>query len=293
MDNSNKLLCIAYINIHGQTGLTIEKQLQIENSMIRNDIDICHCQEIHVEENTFEECTLLSSSYNITSNSSDNRYSTASLVKNCYNISNINLDIDGKVIIFDIENITIGNIYLPSGTDAISRSKRESLLSETIPRMLINRQMSRLIGGDWNCILNKEDATNYPEQKLSPSLVRLVKTFSFQDSYRILYPSRKCFSRYYETKFGGGASRLDRNYQYGQIMINEAKYESIAFSDHMAHILKINIPECIMKCKSPKSRPLFKTIPEVVLDEVFHSRLKGAMEQLLDSPYYPSVVKPY
>ena len=192
------------------------------------------------------------------------------------------MDIDGKVIIFDIENITIGNIYLPSGTDAISRSKRESLLSETIPRMLINRQMSGLIGGDWNCILNKEDATNYPEQKLSPSLVRLVKTFSFQDSYRILYPSRKCFSRYYETKFGGGASRLDRNYQYGQIMINETKYESIAFSDHMAHILKIDIPECIMKCKSPKSRPLFKTKPEVVLDEVFQSRLKGAMEQWLD-----------
>jgi len=256
MDNSNKLLCIAYINIHGQTGLTIEKQLQIENSMIRNDIDICHCQEIHVEDNTFEECTLLSSSYNITSNSSDNRYGTASLDKNCHNISNINLDIDGKVIIFDIENITIGNIYLPSGTG--------------------------LIGGDWNCILNKEDATNYPEQKLFPSLVRLVKTFSFQDSYRILYPSRKCFSRYYETKFGGGASQFDRNYQYGQIMINEAKYESIAFSDHMAQILKINIPECIMKCKSPKSRPLFKTKPEVVLDEVFQSRLKGDMEQRLD-----------
>ena len=233
-DFNNNVLNLAYLNVHGQSGIKLEKKLQIEEFIRTNNIDILHCQEINIGEDTFAECNFISSSYNIICNNSPNKYGTASMVKNEYNVENILLDTTGRIIIFDVDNITFGNFYLPSGTDNISRSSRENFCAETIPKLLINTKDSGCCGGDFNCIINKEDATRNPESKLSPSLKRLVKTFSWQDSYRTLYPSSKCFSRYYgNDRYGEGATRIDRNYHYGSIEIVEVKYCSVAFSDHM------------------------------------------------------------
>ena len=58
-ENENTLK-IAYMNIRGQTGLNLQKQLQIEHFIRINDIDILHCQEIDVDENTFNDCNKLS-----------------------------------------------------------------------------------------------------------------------------------------------------------------------------------------------------------------------------------------
>ena len=59
------ILTTAFINIRGQTGLHLSKQLQIENFIRENRIDILHLQESHIEENTFSECNLIASGYNI------------------------------------------------------------------------------------------------------------------------------------------------------------------------------------------------------------------------------------
>ena len=48
------------------------------------------------------------------------------------------MDTQGRAIFFDIENITLGNIYLQSGTDGQSRGQREQYSSETIPQLLVN-----------------------------------------------------------------------------------------------------------------------------------------------------------
>ena len=125
---------------------------------------------------------------------------------------------------FDIDNMTFGNIYLPSGSDNVSRSSRENYCSEIIPQLLINCKMSGCCGGDFNCISKKEDATKNPESKMSPSLKRLERIFSWQDSFRTLYPSKKCFSRYYANdRHGDGASRIDRSYHFGEVGIQQAK----------------------------------------------------------------------
>ena len=129
---------IAYINIKGQTGLPLSKQLQIEHFIQINDIDILHCQEIDIQEDTFDECNYISACYNVISNNSQNKYGTATIVKNEFYVENIGFDSKGRIIIFDIENITFGNCYLPSGTDASARSSREKYFSEIIPNMLIN-----------------------------------------------------------------------------------------------------------------------------------------------------------
>ena len=62
---------------------------------------------------------------------------------------------DGRVIIFDIGYMTLGNLYLPSGTDAASRSNRENYFSEIIPQLLVDRQDMGIVGGDMNCIMRR------------------------------------------------------------------------------------------------------------------------------------------
>ena len=57
-------------------------------------------------------------------------------------------------------DITIGNFYVFSGTDGLSRNKRENFLAEVIL-------------SDLNSIIDKKDA------KMSPSCRRLVSTFVY------------------------------------------------------------------------------------------------------------------
>ena len=80
----NNVLIQAYLNIHGQTGLPVTKQKQIEDFMRRNQIDILHCQEIHIDEESFSQCNFITSNYNIIQNNALNKYGKATIVQNIY-----------------------------------------------------------------------------------------------------------------------------------------------------------------------------------------------------------------
>ena len=67
------------------------------------------------------------------------------------------------------------NVYLEAGSDAISRASRKNDCGETLPNLLINRGDIGCAGGDWNSIINREDANNLPDSKMSPALTKLVK----------------------------------------------------------------------------------------------------------------------
>ena len=181
---SDKILNIGYLNIRGQTGLTVVKQLQIEAFIKNNHCDILHLQEANIQDDSFSTCKLINSSYNILQNNSINKYGTASLIKNDLQCDNIQMDSDGRIIIFDVGELTLGNIYLPSGTDGISRAGREKYCCEVLPRLLINSRQDGCIGGDFNCIVDKKDATQYPESKFSKGLQRLIKLKDWSDSFR-------------------------------------------------------------------------------------------------------------
>ena len=66
----NNILSVAYLNIRGQSGLTVVKQLQVEAFVKSNHCDIVHLQEAHIEEDTFSTCDFICSSYNIIDNNS-------------------------------------------------------------------------------------------------------------------------------------------------------------------------------------------------------------------------------
>ena len=159
------------------------------------------------------------------------------------------------------------------------RNSRETYSAEIIPQVLINSKDLGCVGGDWNSIIDEKDATKNPSSKKSNSLKRLVKNFSWRDSFREIHPDSKQFSRYYDNSLHGeGATRLDRMYHYGQLRIIQAFYVGVAFSDHFSLIVKIKLPENMTKYSSPKYRPLFKSKPDIIDDELFQMRLKENVE---------------
>ena len=302
MNSSRKenILTLALVNIHGQTGLNQSKQMQIETFLHHHKIDILHLQETNILDDTFINCNLINSSYNILINNSPTKYGTATLIKSDLEAVNLVVDAEGRVLIFDIGNITFANLYLPSGTDAKPRAGREQYCAETIPKLLIHSNPTGCIGGDLNSIIDKKDATKHPEAKMSPSFQRLAKTFKWQDCFRDLHPNQQIFSRYYANARAEGATRIDRMYHWGEIKVKEAKYCSLAFSDHMAHIVSIILPDQLCRILSPKSRPSYKIKQDVVIDSIFQERLKDSMDHWLEVksfglnviPWWEIVVKP-
>ena len=124
MECSVESLKISYINIRGQTGFTIDKQYQVEEFLRVSNSDILHLQEVNIDDDTFKECDYIESNYMVISNNAENRYGTASIIRNSLNVENVMCDTAGRISIFDISDITFGNFYLPSGTDAASRNLR-------------------------------------------------------------------------------------------------------------------------------------------------------------------------
>ena len=262
------------MNIRGQTGLTNAKEIEIEAFMIRERLDILHLQEINISEDSFSTSNNMSSQFNIISNNAVNRYGTASIVRSDIITSNILLDTKGRAIVFDIGNITLANLYLPSGSDSLAKSEREDYFSTILPHLLLNHQDSGCIGGDMNCIIDRRDCTNNAAVKMSPCLAKLVQTFGMKDSYRHLHPTTPSFSHFYHTIHQGeGATRLDRSYNWGGMTVREAKYEPVSFSDHLAYLVSFSLPAPMARVMSPRSRSLFKIKPEVIKDQVFQERL--------------------
>ena len=262
------------MNTRGQTRLNLSKQFQIENFVKTHNIDILNCQEINVENDSFSQCRYLTSSYEIISNNATNKYGTCSLVKSCLDFSNIKMDTEGRVIFFDVNEMTFGNVYLPSGNDPENKIKREDYCGKVIPQLLVNTKSDGVIGGDWNCIVSNLDATKNQSNKMSGCLKRVINNFEWVDSFRNLHPNQKIFSRYYDHHIAGdGATRIDRSYHYGRVKIVQAKYVGVAFSDHFSLIISMKVPEMLSKLQCPRNRPLFKAKPNVVTDPIFKERL--------------------
>ena len=140
------------------------------------------------------------------------------------------------LVIFKIGCTTFGNVYLEAETDSPSRNARENYCGEIIPNLLVNSGQAGVIGGDWNCIINNLDATNNPNSKKSPNLSSFVKTFNLNDSFRSLQPTSQTFSHYYTLNQQVEATRIDREYHWGEIEVLNCDYIPAAFSDQRPHI---------------------------------------------------------
>ena len=152
---SDNTVTILYLNIYGQTKFYDHKQFQLQEMVQKYNCDIVHLQEVYISDDTLSNCHFIRNNFQVISNNSTSGYGTASLVRNDMKVENISIDTRGRLIIFDINNITYCNVYLDAGTDNDSRTSRENYLGETIPNLLINHCDAGYAGGDWNCIIEK------------------------------------------------------------------------------------------------------------------------------------------
>jgi exonuclease III len=97
---------IAYLNIHGQSKLGDSKQRQIDHFLSFHNIDILHLQESHLNPNTFDSCQYISENFETVYNNSPTKYGVASIIKNNLTYDNLRMDLSGRIIVFDIGNIT-------------------------------------------------------------------------------------------------------------------------------------------------------------------------------------------
>ena len=209
------------------------KQAQIESFICKNKIDILNLQEVDLDKESFSACPVISSSFQVISNNSQNKYGTAILVKSELPVTNVQFDSHGRVIVLDVCGITVMNCYLASGSHPKARASREEYCSTLLPQLLLNRCDSGIVGGDWNCVTERRDVSHNPAGKVSPSLVRMLKSFSLRDVYRDLHPAGTARSRYYNTEAQGpGYSRIDRCYKWGEgLSEKQAEYLPVPFSD--------------------------------------------------------------
>jgi len=211
------ILNIGSLNCYGQTKMTINKQLQIQNYIGQYNIDILLCQETFANSETFDNCPALKNNYNKIYNNSKNEYGTLVLVKNSIDISDIAMDTEGRIICFNSGDTTFMNVYPKSGTDVESRREREIMFSTTIPNMLIHKKDNLIIGGDWNAITDNIDATHHPEAKHSPALRRLIVMLKLKDCFRMSQGRKKHYSHCYKKETINGATRIDRVNISGQM----------------------------------------------------------------------------
>ena len=207
-------IIVAYINCVGQSKFPISKQLDIQSYVCTHKVDILHLQECKMDDDTFSQCGFITSNFNLFSNNKpdNSHYGTATLVRSDLEVSNIHSDNDGRSLIFDAAGCTWGNLYLPSGSDGISRAKREQYFSDVIPDLLVRRLAQGSIGGDLNSIISPIDSNKNPQSKISPLCRNLVRAFSWIDSFRALQPRALQYSRYNRNiQQGDGASRIDRS----------------------------------------------------------------------------------
>ena len=113
---------------------------------------------------------------------------------------------------------------------------------------------------------------------MSRCLQRLVKVNGWSDSFRNLHPTTLKYSRFYENSRAEGASRIDRCYHFGNMVVKQAFYVPIAFSDHFAHVVEFMVPADLSHILSPKCRPSFNIKAEVIRDQIFKERLAVSVQ---------------
>ena len=149
-------MTVGFINIHGQTKLPQTKQNQIEYLVKEYNVDILHMQETQIDESAFENNPFIANNFNIIFNNSETGYGVCSLIHRKFSTKDELLHPSGRIIAFNIGDLTMTNIYLPSGAERTAKNLREDLCGQTIPNMMLAAKKKGMIGGDFNCITHPE-----------------------------------------------------------------------------------------------------------------------------------------
>lgn len=217
---------IASININNITNAT---KLEALRTLTRtHDLDIVFLQEVENEQ-------LSLPGFNVVCNVDQARRGTAIALKDHIQFSHVEKSLDGRLIALRIRDITLVNVYAPSGTAL--RAERERFFNGTIAYYLRYNTQHVILAGDFNCVLRQSDSTG---ANSSPALQATIRQLQLHDVWLKLYPTIPAPT--YVTH--NAASRLDRMYISTGLCehLRTAATHVCSFTDHKALTARICLP---------------------------------------------------
>ena len=106
-----------------------------------------------------------------------------------------------------------------------------------------------------------------------PNLARLAKNFNWKDSHRTVSPHSTAFSHYYKE----GATRIDREYSWGEISTIKSEYVPLAFSDHLGLLTEVKVPFSVRRQKYKFGPKTFKIRNNIACDSLFKQSVAEEM----------------
>lgn len=145
-----------------------------------------------------------------------------------FNIQRVQRVIDGRVLCVDLSyyniHLRVINVYCP-----VELQERLKLLNVLQPLLVCNREV--ILGGDFNCLLDKKDKLTTSSVKLdssSETLKNIINDLRLVDTYRSKHPK----SPGYTWSNGRTHSRIDFLLTSKGLQPTDAAVTPVFFSDH-------------------------------------------------------------
>ncbi len=187
-----------------------------------------------------------------------------------FNIQRVQHIIHGRLLCVDVTwnnvKLRIVNVYCPPDLQ-----ERLQILDAIQPLLLCSSEV--VLGGDFNCLLNKKDKLSNATVKLDSSsevLKNLTQDFKLIDTFRSINPSLPGFT----WSDGKTHSRIDFLFASKGLLVHDATVTPAFFSDH----LKIDCA-LVFKDKVTKGRGLWKLNVSLLQDEKVVKRFKAKLKQ--------------
>ena len=163
-------MSIATININGITAHM--KAGMLAEFIRRHDFDIVYIQEVR------DPGILTLQGYETHLNIGTTMRGTAIMAKRQHVLTNIRTIPSGRAISAQLRDVTLINIYAPSGS--AHRTEREKFFNAELIHILQEATTQVLLGGDFNCVLHPSDTTG--QYHTSRALAEIIRGMTMTDA---------------------------------------------------------------------------------------------------------------
>jgi len=256
---------IETLNINGMT--TPPRIAMLEDFLQKQEIDIIFLQE--VTRPVFDDIRGFTAYTNIDTTGRV----TAILTKDHMQLTNIVCLPTDRGMAAQFQNVTIVNIYAPSGTER--NRNRENLFSNELPYLLRDIPPSFLVGGGFNCVLANIDATGHPNY--SRALQEFIRGFDLLDMWKTSQ-ERATYTHYTNRR----SSRIDRIYASRNLSRHKRDAETrvAAFTDHLAVVIRIALKATTMR----RGHSYWKMNTALLSEERFQEYLRQCWTEWFKQP---------
>jgi exonuclease III len=246
----------------------------LEDFLQKQEIDIIFLQE--VTRPVFDDIR----GFTVYTNIATTGRGTAILTRDHIQLMNTVCVPTGRGMAAQFQNVTIVNIYAPSGAER--NRNRENLFSNELPYLLRDIPPSFLVGDGFNCVLANIDATGHPNY--SRALQEFIRGFDLLDMWKTSQ-ERATYTHYTSR----GVSRIDRIYASRNLSRHKRGAETrvAAFTDHLAVVVKITLEATTMR----RGRGYWKMNAALLSEERFQEQLRRCWtEWSKQTKNYPTMV---